>query len=124
MKLRWIEMAYDGQPAQRAEGRVGHYMVRLTAEGWTLVCFRAESDEIAGSLSPVPTIAEAQAAAQALEDLKMTVNTYLIDILTDDAVKGIMDEAVAAKLRGEAVDYGHVRRRIDEVMHRHSTGKH
>ena len=60
----------------------------------------------------VPTIAEAQAAAQALEDLKMTVNTYLIDILTDDAVKGIMDEAVAAKLRGEAVDYGHVRRRI------------
>ncbi len=124
MKLHWTEADYDGQPAHRAEGRFGHYMVRLTAEGCRLVCFRVESDEIAGSLSPVPTIAEAQAAAQALEDLKMTVNTYLIDILTDDAVKGIMDEAVAAKLRGEAVDYGHVRRRIDEVMHRHSTGKH
>ena len=94
MKLRWIEMAYDGQPAQRAEGRFGHYMVRLTAEGWTLVCFRAQSDEIAGSLSPVPTIAEAQAAAQALEDLNMTVKAYLINVLTDHAVNCIMDEVV------------------------------
>jgi hypothetical protein len=124
MKLHWIEMAYDGQPAQRAEGRFGHYMVRLIAEGCRLVCFHVESDEIAGSLSPVPTIAEAQAAAQALEDMKMTVNTYLIDVLTDDAVKGIMDEAVATKLRGEAVNYGRVRRRIDKVMHRPSTAKH
>jgi hypothetical protein len=60
MRLHWIEMAYDGQPAQRAEGRFGHYMVRLTDKGCRLVCFRVESDEIAGSLSPVPTIAEAQ----------------------------------------------------------------
>jgi hypothetical protein len=89
-----------------------------------LVCFRVESDEIAGSLSPVPTIAEAQAAAQALEDMNLTVNAYLIDVLTDHAVKGIMDEAVAAKLRGEAVDYDDVRRRIDKVMHRLSPAKH
>ncbi len=52
MKLHWIETDYDGQPAHRAEGRFGHYMVRLTAEGCRLVCFRVESDEIAGSLSP------------------------------------------------------------------------
>jgi hypothetical protein len=123
MELHWMKMEYDGQPAHRAEGRFGHYMVRLTAEGCRLVCFHVKSDEIAGSLSPVPTIAEARAAAQALEDMKMTVNTYLIDVLTDHAVKGIMDKVVAAKLRGESVDYDHVRRRIDEVMHRPSTAK-
>ncbi len=67
---------------------------RAPAEGCRLVCFRVESDEIAGSLSPVPTIAEAQAAAQALEDLNMTVKAYLINVLTDHAVNCIMDEVV------------------------------
>jgi hypothetical protein len=124
MKLHWIETDYDGLPAHHAEGRFGHYMVRLTAEGYRLVCFRVKSDEIAGSLSAVPTIAEAQTAAQALEDMNMTVNAYLIDVLTDHAVKGIMDKVVAAKLRGESVDYDDIRRRIDEMTHRLSTGRH
>jgi hypothetical protein len=119
MKLHWMKMDYDGQPAHRAEGQLGHYLVRLTAEGYRLVCFHVGSDEIAGSLSPVPTIAEAQTAAQALEDMNMTVNAYLIDVLTDHAIKGIMDKVVAAKLRGESVDYDEVRRRIEKMMHRH-----
>jgi hypothetical protein len=119
MKLHWMKTEYDGEPVYGAEGQFGHYMVRLTDEGCRLVCFHVESDEIAGSLSPVPTIAEAQAAAQVLEDMNMTVNAYLIDLLTDDAVKGVMDKVVAAKLRSESVDYDEVRRRIDEMMHRH-----
>jgi hypothetical protein len=118
MKLHWTKTEHDGQPAHRAEGQFGNYMVRLTAEGCRLVCFHAKSDGVAGSLSPVPTIAEAQAAAQVLEDMNMTVNAYLIDVMTDDAVKGIMDKMVAAKLRGEAVDYDEVRRRIDKMIHR------
>jgi hypothetical protein len=39
--------------------------------------------------------------------------------LTDPEVKGIMDKLVVAKLRGESVEYDEVRRRIDEMMHRH-----
>jgi DNA transposition AAA+ family ATPase len=113
-----MKTEYDGQPQQQAQGKVGDYMVGLTAEGCRLVCFHVGSDEIAGSLSPVPTVAEAQATAQALEDLNMTVNAYLIDLLTDHTVKGIMDEIVAAKLRGESVDYDEVRRRIDRMVHR------
>jgi hypothetical protein len=31
---------------------------------------------------------------------------------------------VAAKLRGESVDYDDIRRRIDEMTHRLSTGRH
>jgi hypothetical protein len=62
---------------------------------------------------------KAQAAAQVLEDMNMTVNAYLIDVLTDPEVKGIMDKVVAAKLRGESVEYDEVRRRIGEMMHRH-----
>jgi hypothetical protein len=119
MKLHWMKTQHDGQPAYSAEGQFGHYMVRLTAEGCGLVCFHVKSDEIAGSLSPVPTIAEAQAAAQVLEDMNMTVNAYLIDVLTYPEVKGIMDKVVVAKLRGESVEYDEVRRRIDEMMHRH-----
>ena len=44
--------------------------------------------------------------------MNLTVNAYLIDVLTDHAVKGIMDKVVAAKLRGESVDYDEVRRRM------------
>jgi hypothetical protein len=58
MKLHWMKTQHDAQPAYSAEGQFGHYMVRLTAEGCRLVCFHVKSNEIAGSLSPVPTIAE------------------------------------------------------------------